>query len=95
MRIRDLVPGQRWIGGDTSAIFVTQVPHGTYPGLNLVVWWIEQDMIDPGRWSLDALLPDMDVTKQGIHLHRSCNPELVSPGSALRACNTNLRAVLK
>lgn len=43
MRVRDLVPGDRWRAGDTEAIFITQGPHPVYRGLMLVVWWIVRD----------------------------------------------------
>ena len=68
MMVRNLTPGDRITLGDTSAVFVGLVdPHPLYAGLVLVIWWIDRDSVDPGRWSHDALSPNQDVGNPEMH----------------------------
>lgn len=56
-RISDLVPGDRILGVDIgeSTFIGTIDPHPLYANLVMVIWWIEDPLLN--GWSFDALAP--------------------------------------
>lgn len=57
-RVIDLVPGDRVENEMGGAIFVAQTVHPRWPGLQLVIW-----IMDDGTWHHDALAPAQVVGK--------------------------------
>ena len=55
--VHDLVPGDLVVKESVgSATFIAKGPHPKYPGLQLVIWKLED-----GTWSLDALRWNQEV----------------------------------
>lgn len=55
-KVAGLLPGERITLGTTSAIYIAQTAHPVYPGLQLVLW-----RMDDGTWHHDALNALQDV----------------------------------
>lgn len=63
-RVRDLIPGDLVTlpaTGD-SAVFLCQTKHPIWPHLQLVIWWVNEGMMNAEAfWSFDALLADQEI----------------------------------